>query len=44
MLFRSTPDPETLARFRREYEALVAEYFDGNCVRQDYLMSRAIKA
>ena len=40
----STPDPETLARFRREYEALVAEYFDGNCVRQDYLMSRAIKA
>ena len=40
----SSPDPEKLAQFRREYEALVAEYLDGNCVRQDYLMSRAIKA
>ena len=40
----SSPDPEQLALFRREYEALVAEYFDGNVVRQDYLMSRAIKA
>jgi SAM-dependent methyltransferase len=40
----SSPDPEKLALFRREYEALVAEYFDGNVVRQDFLMSRATKA
>ena len=36
-------DPEKLARFRREYEAMVAEFLDDNVVRQDYLMTRAIK-
>ena len=42
--FVESADPEKLALFRREYEALVAEYFEGNCVRQDYLMTRATKA
>jgi len=37
-------DPARLASFRREYEALVAEYFDGNAVRNDYLLTRATKA
>jgi SAM-dependent methyltransferase len=36
-------DPARLAEFRREAEALVAEYFDDNLVHQDYLMTRAIK-
>ena len=37
-------DPERLAAFRRDYEALVSEYFEDNFVRQDYLMTRALKA
>lgn len=41
--FVEAADAEKLALFRGEYEALVAEYFDGNCVRQDFLMSRAVK-
>ena len=36
-------DPTIVARFRREAEALVAEYFEDNVVHQDYLMTRAIK-
>jgi len=36
-------DPKKLARFRREYDELVGQYFDGNVVHQDYLMTRAIK-
>ena len=36
-------DPKRLARFRREHEELAGQYFDGNVVRQDYLMTRAIK-
>jgi SAM-dependent methyltransferase len=36
-------DPERLAQFRREYEALVAPYFEDNIVRQDYLLTRAVK-
>jgi SAM-dependent methyltransferase len=36
-------DPARLAEFRREAEALVAEYFEDNLVHQDYLMTRAIK-
>ena len=39
----SASDPERLAQFRREYEALVAPYFDDNLVRQDYLLTRATK-
>jgi ubiquinone/menaquinone biosynthesis C-methylase UbiE len=36
-------DPVRLAVFRREYEALVAEYLADNVVRQDYLLTRAVK-
>jgi SAM-dependent methyltransferase len=39
----SANDPEKLAKFRREYETIVAEYLEDNIVRQDYLMTRAIK-
>ena len=39
----SGSDPERLAKFRREYDALIAPYFEGNTVRQDYLLTRAIK-
>jgi SAM-dependent methyltransferase len=39
----SSEDPLKLAAFRRELDALAAEYFDDNVVRQDYLMTRAIK-
>ncbi len=36
--------PERLDAFRREYDALTAEYLTDNQVRQDYLLTRAIKA
>jgi hypothetical protein len=36
-------DPPRLAAFRAEYEALIAEYYEENTVRQDYLLTRAIK-
>lgn len=36
-------DPAKLVTFRREYEALVAEYFEENMIRQDYLITRAKK-
>lgn len=36
-------DAPRLARFRAELEALVADYFADNRVRQDFLMSRATK-
>ena len=36
-------EPARLASFREELEALIAEYFDDNIVRQDFLISRAIK-
>ncbi len=36
-------DKAGAASFRRDYEALAGEYFDENRVRQDFLMSRAIK-
>jgi SAM-dependent methyltransferase len=39
----SVSDPERLAKFRREYDALIAPYFEDNIVRQDYLITRAIK-
>ena len=39
----SKSDPERLAQFRREYDALIAPYFEDNIVRQDYLMTRATK-
>jgi len=40
----SASDPARLAQFRREYDALVAPYFENNIIRQDYLMTRAVKA
>jgi SAM-dependent methyltransferase len=39
----SAADPAKLAAFRQEYDALAAEYFEDNAVRQDYLMTRATK-
>jgi len=36
-------DPGKLERFRGEYDALAAEYFEDNLLRQDYLITRAIK-
>jgi len=37
-------DAEKLAQFRREYNELVAPYFEDNIVRQDYLLTRGTKA
>jgi hypothetical protein len=39
----SVSDPERLAQLRSEFEALAAEYVDENVLRQDYLMTRAVK-
>jgi SAM-dependent methyltransferase len=39
----SQSDPAKLAAFRSAYDALAAQYFDRNSVRQDYLMTRAVK-
>ena len=36
-------DPARLENFRREFEATVADYFQDNVVRQDYLITRATK-
>jgi SAM-dependent methyltransferase len=36
-------DEARLATFRREFDALAAEYFGENLVRQDFLMTRATK-
>lgn len=36
-------DPARLELFRREYDALAAEYFEENLLRQDYLITRATK-
>lgn len=38
-----TGDPSKLEKFRREYETLASEYFEGNQLRQDYLITRAVK-
>lgn len=40
----SVADPARLAAFRTECDALTAEYFDDNLIRQGYLMTRAVKA
>jgi hypothetical protein len=37
-------DPARLAAFRAECDAVIAEYFEGNVLRQGYLMTRAVKA
>ena len=36
--------PERLQEFRQEFDSLVARFFRDNLVRQDYLLSRAVKA
>lgn len=36
-------DPAKLEQFRREYDALTSEYFEDNLLRQDYLITRAVK-
>ena len=36
-------DPERLALFRAEYDAMIAEYMQDNIVRQGFLMTRATK-
>jgi ubiquinone/menaquinone biosynthesis C-methylase UbiE len=36
-------DPAKLVTFRKEYDALSAEYFHDNFMQQDFLMTRAIK-
>jgi len=36
-------EPQRLAQFRADFEALVARYFSANRVRQSFLMTRAIK-
>jgi SAM-dependent methyltransferase len=38
-----TSDLARLAQFRGEYDALIAPYFEDNVVRQDYLLTRAVK-
>jgi SAM-dependent methyltransferase len=37
----ATSDPSKLASFRREYDAVTAEYFHDNVVQQGYIMTRA---
>jgi SAM-dependent methyltransferase len=39
----SATNPSRLAEFRREYDAIISEYFGDNVVRQDYLLTRATK-
>jgi ubiquinone/menaquinone biosynthesis C-methylase UbiE len=39
----STKNPEALATFRQEYEAIVGEYLHDNVVSQKYLLTRAVK-
>jgi len=36
-------DPARLAQFRDAYDALIVPYFEDNIVRQDYLLTRAVK-
>jgi hypothetical protein len=36
-------DPSKLAEFRREFEEVIAEYYEDNAIRQNYLMTRATK-
>ena len=39
----SATDPARLAELRAEFEALTGEYVDENILRQDYLLTRAVK-
>ena len=40
----SASDPARLREFRQEYDALTEIYFENNTIRQNYLITRAIKA
>jgi ubiquinone/menaquinone biosynthesis C-methylase UbiE len=40
----SGSDPAKLARFRKDYDAIIRDYFQDNVVRQDYLLTRATKS
>jgi SAM-dependent methyltransferase len=40
----STTAPERLQAFRQEFDAIVANYFRDNIVRQEYLLTRASRA
>lgn len=42
--FLTAADPDRLAAFRAECDALNAEYLDDNVLRQGYMMTRAVKA
>ena len=37
-------DPAALETLRWDYDAIVADYFENNLVRQDYLITRAHQA
>jgi ubiquinone/menaquinone biosynthesis C-methylase UbiE len=37
-------EPEKLAAYRKDFENLIADYYDENTVRQDFLLTRASKA
>jgi len=39
----SASEPARLSEFRKEFDALIAEYFRDNVVHQDYLLTRATK-
>jgi ubiquinone/menaquinone biosynthesis C-methylase UbiE len=39
----SSTEPAKLVKFRAEYDAIIRDYFQDNVVRQDYLLTRAIK-
>jgi hypothetical protein len=36
-------DPAKGSQLRREMEELAAQYFENNMLRQDYLLTRAVK-
>lgn len=40
----SKTDPAALETFRHEYDQILSDYYSDNIIRQDYLMTRAIKA
>jgi SAM-dependent methyltransferase len=39
----SATDPAKLASFRKDFDALIEDFFDDNYMRQEFLMTRAIK-